>query len=121
MANGTAYETATVKSIGTAAGAATTLAAPVKAGDTNLKVTSTAGYNAGELMTVGVGKVEESALVTSVGTAGADGTGITVEPLAKAHNLGAAARGLGTGIGVSALTKAHAAGVAARDTAPASP
>ena len=48
MSDGSKFETATVKTIGTAAGAATTLAAAVAVGDTNVKVTSVTGFVAGQ-------------------------------------------------------------------------
>ncbi|HZC69224.1 MAG TPA: LamG-like jellyroll fold domain-containing protein [Jatrophihabitans sp.] len=115
-AGGAHFETATVSAIGTPAGAATTLAAPANAGATDLKVTSTNGFAAGEDLVVGVGADQEIARVTDVGTAGADGTGVTIAaPLTKAHLILALIRGTGTGVTLSGpLATAHAAGSTTR-------
>jgi hypothetical protein len=65
---------------------ATTLAAAAASGDTNVKVTSVTGFAAGQTLRVGT----ELVLISSVGTAGAGGTGITFAPaLGTAHASGA--------------------------------
>jgi hypothetical protein len=119
-----------VRSIGTPAGASTTVARSANAGDREIRVTSIAGFVVGDQLVVGVGRRQEVRTVTAVGTAGADGTGVTVSdpftfahpsldrirgtgtgievtPLAIAHASGSATRGQGTGIGVSPLRMAH--------------
>jgi hypothetical protein len=69
----------------------TTLAAAANAGDTNIKVASVTGMVAGNTLTVDpTGSNPETVTITTVGTAGAGGTGITfTPPLAFAHNQGA--------------------------------
>jgi hypothetical protein len=103
-----------VQSVGTAAKTATTLAAAASAGDTTVKVASVANMTAGEpirLEALGDAN-QEFGTIQSVGTAGADGTGVTLaDPLTKAHASGAAAQDLGTGVTLAApLQKAHGAG-----------
>src|SRR5207247_2390331 len=68
----------------TVRGGPTALLVATAAGDTNIKVTSVSGFTAGQAITVD----GESATIATggVGTAGADGTGITLAaPLANAH------------------------------------
>jgi hypothetical protein len=71
----------------------TTLAAPAAAGDTNVKVTSVTGLVAGAQLKVDVdfsGGNQEVVTITTVGTAGAAGTGVTFTPaLTRAHVLAA--------------------------------
>ena len=139
-------EYGTVASIGTAAAAATTLAAAANAGDTNVKVTSITGMTVGHLIKVDTGANLEVRTITSVGTAGSGGTGIdltagspTPTRVAPApvisdrrhpdRSARGRARGRLGGAGGSApaspsrrrSTKAHASGVAAGTSAPASP
>jgi hypothetical protein len=74
-------------------GAFSTLAAPASAGDTNVKVASTSRAVAGSALRIGTvaGGDMESGVIESVGTAGADGTGITLaKPLTRAHPSGTA-------------------------------
>jgi alpha-L-rhamnosidase len=100
-------QTATVTAVGTAAGAARTLSAAAAAGDTNIKVNNVGGFTVGDKALIGSGASAIIRTVTAVGTAGATGTGITLDaPLGADFASGAAARGLGTGLGVSALTAA---------------
>jgi hypothetical protein len=67
-----------------------TLAAAAAAGDTNIKVASVTPFAAGQKIFVDTGASSESATVTTVGTAGATGTGLTLAaPLANAHAAGA--------------------------------
>ena len=70
----------------------TTLAAAAAAGATNLKVASVANFVAGDKITIdqaanGFGAGDpETRTITAVGTAGASGTGITLDaPLSRAH------------------------------------
>src|SRR3954468_7182268 len=88
---------------------ATTLSAPASAGDTTIKVTAvnSGGNNPTPFWFVGdTLRIEaagdaglETATVKTVGTAGATGTGITLNaPLTKAHASGAATQDLGHGI-----------------------
>ena len=77
--------------------AATTLAADAVPGDATLKVASVTGFtasasseaNAGPTLIVGTGADREIRTIADVGTAGADGTGITLSsPLTRAHASG---------------------------------
>ena len=142
---GSGYETATVQSIGTAAGAATSLSVPSAPGATNLKVQSVSGFVAGAPLVIGTGASQEVATVQSVGTAAPNFTvlaassavgdtnvkvmsitGLVVgHPLliengdkletATISAIGTAGTA-GTGVTLAApLTAAHASGVSARD------
>jgi len=69
-----------------------TLAAPAAAGDTNLKIVSRTGvgFAVGETILIDPFGSRETATITAVGTAGPNGTGITITPgLASAHVVGA--------------------------------
>lgn len=67
----------------------TTLAAAANAGDTNVKVSSVTGMTAGGTLTIDTGSSAETVTISTVGTAGATGTGVTVSPaLASAHASG---------------------------------
>ncbi len=73
----------------------TTLAAAAAAGDTSIKVTAVTNFVAGDKITVdqaadGFGAGDpETRTITAVGTAGATGTGITLDaPLSRAHANG---------------------------------
>jgi hypothetical protein len=114
---GANYELATIAGVGTAAPAATSLAAAAAAGDTTIKVASVANLTAGHQIVVDTGANLETGSIATVGTAGAAGTGVTLAaPLTLAHASGAAARDEGTGIALAApLALAHAAASAARD------
>jgi hypothetical protein len=120
-------ESRTVTSVGTAAGPATTLAAPAAAGDTSIKVASvgracnpggacvgTTTFIVGQTLLVD----SEQVTVSSVGTSGAAGTGVSFTPaLTAAHATGATVRGTGTGVRFSpAAGAAHPAGAAAVST-----
>lgn len=97
---------ATTPDAGSGASAATTLAASASAGDTTIKVTAvTANGNpiwfAGNTMRIDTDGSAgyELATVKTVGTAGATGTGITLNaPLTKAHASGVSTQDLGHGI-----------------------
>jgi len=74
-------------------GGFSTLAAAASAGATNVKVASTASAAVGSALRIGTvdGGDMESAVIQSVGTAGATGTGITLAtPLKRAHASGTA-------------------------------
>ena len=74
-------------------GGFTTLVAPVARGDTNVKVASVSNVAVGSALRVGTaaGGDLESAIVESVGTAGATGTGITLASrLSSDHDSGTA-------------------------------
>ena len=83
----------TVTSVGTQ-GRNTTLSAAAAAGATNIKVASVTGMAAGDSIVVD----GEAATIATVGTAGANGTGVTLaSALNSAHASGAAVQDLGTG------------------------
>jgi hypothetical protein len=69
----------------------TTLSAAANAGDTNIKVASVTGMVAGNTLTVDAGGSNpETVTITTVGTSGAGGTGVTFTPaLGFAHAQGA--------------------------------
>lgn len=72
---------------------ATTLAAAAAIGDTSIKVTAVVGAAVGQFIRINVvaGGLAEYRQITSVGTAGAGGTGIGFrDPLLKAHASGVA-------------------------------
>jgi hypothetical protein len=108
-------EEATIAAVGTQS-RNTTLAAAVAAGATNIKVASVTGMAAGETVHVDTGDARETRTIASVGTSGANGTGLTLtSPLNAAHAAGAPVQYLGTGITLTApLTQAHAAGAPVR-------
>jgi hypothetical protein len=114
---GAAQERLTVAAVGTAAGAATTLAVAAGAGDSLIHTASTNGMTAGHQIVLDSGAGLETATIATVGTAGAGGTGITLTaPLAHAHASGATARDEGTGVTLAGpLQSAHSAGSSARD------
>src|SRR5919197_433321 len=67
----------------------TTTAADAAAGDTTVKVADVTNLAAGQPVFVGAGADIEYGQIQSVGTAGADGTGVTlVAPLRRAHASG---------------------------------
>jgi hypothetical protein len=112
---GSNFESASVVRIGTAAGPPTTVAVRVPAGATNIKVANVNGFVVGEELVVGVGKRQEIRTVTGIGTAGAEGTGVTISaPLSFVHYGLDRIRGTGTGIDVSPLARAHRSGSATR-------
>ncbi|WP_105974273.1 family 78 glycoside hydrolase catalytic domain [Streptomyces geranii] len=78
------------------------LAAPAAQGATVVKVSSVANYHVGGTVNIdtgdGGGRLESRA-ITSIGTSGADGTGITFEPgLSHRHESGAAVTGSGNSL-----------------------
>lgn len=78
---------------GTPVYTATTLAAAAAAGDTTIKVTAVVGAAVGQYIRIDVtaGGLAEYRQITSVGTAGAGGTGIGfADPLLRAHANGVA-------------------------------
>ncbi|MFE8958604.1 family 78 glycoside hydrolase catalytic domain [Streptomyces iakyrus] len=78
------------------------LVAPAARGATLVKVSSVAGYHVGGTVDIDTGdggERLESRTITAIGTAGADGTGITFEPaLAADHDSGAAVTGSGNSL-----------------------
>jgi len=125
---GSGMESRKVTAVGTAAGPATTLAAPAAAGDTTIKVattgtpcnpggacTGTTTFIIGQTLLVDSGGSQQPVTVTAVGTAGAAGTGVTVTPaLSAAHAAGTSVQDAGTGITITpALRISHADGTAA--------
>jgi hypothetical protein len=67
----------------------TVTAAAANAGDTNVKVASTSGFQVGMQATIDTGANAETRTIQSVGTGGAGGTGITfTTALANAHASG---------------------------------
>ncbi|MDX3496587.1 family 78 glycoside hydrolase catalytic domain [Streptomyces turgidiscabies] len=78
------------------------LVAPAAPGATTAKVNSVANYHVGGTVNIdtgdGGGRLE-SRTITAIGTAGADGTGITFEPgLSHGHESGAAVTGSGNSL-----------------------
>ena len=70
-------------------GGATSLAAASSASATNIKVTAVTGFAAGDEIVIGDHPTAEIRFISTVGTAGAGGTGITVSPaLTLAHGSG---------------------------------
>jgi len=108
-------EVRTVSAVGTQ-GRATTLAAAAAAGATSIKVASVTGIAVGDPLQIGSGATLEVRTVAGVGSAGANGTGLTLDlALSSAQASGGAVRDQGTGISLtSALASAHAQGAAAR-------
>lgn len=80
--------------------APTALAAPTAAGDESVKVADVEGFGVGATVNIDTGDGGarlESRLVTAVGTAGPDGTGVSVdEPLAEPHAAGVTVTRSGT-------------------------
>ena len=120
-------ESRKVTSVGTGAGPTTTLAAPAAAGDTNIKVASvgkacnpgascagTTTFIVGQTLLIDSGTSQEAVTVTSVGTAGATGSGVTFTPaLSAAHAVGTSVMDSGTGVTVTpALSLPHGDGTA---------
>ncbi|MFF1261219.1 family 78 glycoside hydrolase catalytic domain [Streptomyces sp. NPDC058321] len=79
-----------------------TLAAPAAPGDTTVKVSATSNYHVGGTVNIDTGdggERLESRTITAIGTAGADGTGITFQPaLKKPHAAGTAVTGSGNSL-----------------------
>jgi hypothetical protein len=111
--------TAPVSSIGPTA--ATTLAAAAAAGATVVEVASVSGISAGDSVQIGETFFGlffgQTVTVTSVGTSGASGTGITLATaLTSAQAAGTAVTDTTAGVTLAApLTRAHASGVSAQD------
>jgi hypothetical protein len=104
-------EIATVTSVGKAA-TQTMLAASTIPGATNIKLTELANISAGDTLTISTGQRMERAVVASVGSAGPDGTGVTLTtPLTLPHTSGVDVWGRGTGISFTPATRfAHRSG-----------
>nr|MDT0661946.1 family 78 glycoside hydrolase catalytic domain [Micromonospora sp. DSM 115978] len=82
-----------------------TLVEDVLADATTVKLTSVTGYHVGGTINIDTGNGGdslESRVITAIGTAGADGTGITFAPgLSKPHSVGATVTGSGNNIAAS--------------------
>lgn len=130
IGTGTTAESATIREVGTAA-FTTTLAAAATAGSTDIKVTSTGQrcfgsfgcfgtplFTAGDTITLGTGSSAESAVIKTVGSPGASGTGLTLTaPLAAPQSTGASVFDPGSGLTLSApLARAQSAGAAVTTT-----
>jgi hypothetical protein len=99
----------------------TTLAAASNAGDTNIKVASVTAMVPGKTINIDVGGSFESAVIQSVGTAGATGTGVTLTaPLASAHASGSQVTPAGQQITVDTGAGAEQATIRTVGTAGAS-
>jgi hypothetical protein len=99
------YELATVTKVGKAA-TQTILSESVASGTANIKVAVDSDVSAGDTLIVGTGRQKEAVKVTAVGTAGATGTGVTLErPLQFGHSDGVDVSDVGTGISFSPATK----------------
>jgi len=123
-------ETGTVTAVGNAN--ETALAAPAAAGDSNIKVNSTGQrcfpfgcfgtpfINAGDTIVIGSSTDHETAVVASVGSAGATGTGVDLTaPLGADHANGEAVVIPGSGISFTpALTSSHPFGATVTGTKP---
>ena len=89
---GHGIETVTVTHVGTQS-SRTNLAADASAGATNIKVRSVTGFAVGDKLTVGTPANRETVTITTVGTGGPTGTGITLDsPLANGHAINAVVR-----------------------------
>jgi hypothetical protein len=135
IGSGDDAETAVIASVGTAGlgGTGITLKAPTKiahvgpvavtqipaqSGSTNLKLVSVAGIAPGDSLTIDTGANTQTVTVTAVGTAGSDGTGVTVRPALSGDHTGTVAvHDDGTGVSFKpALAAGHVAGAAVTDT-----
>ncbi|MGW3604932.1 alpha-L-rhamnosidase C-terminal domain-containing protein [Micromonospora sp. NPDC005161] len=126
IGTGAAQQSVTITAVGRTS-SQTTLVADASAGATNIKVASVVGRQVGDVLDVG----GENVTVTSVGTAGAAGTGLGVTALTANHvatspvifhgsglsftpavtaafDAGTTLRNPRTGVTVSPLTKDHA-------------
>lgn len=113
LGHGTALVTRSVTSPGTGRGApyswwqsqfkgSGTLAATAAGGDRTVKVSAVTGYHVGGTINMDTGdggERLESRTITAIGTAGADGTGISFQPALKnSHAAGAAVSGSGNSL-----------------------
>jgi hypothetical protein len=107
------YEVATVTAVGKAS-TQTVLSSPAAAGATSVKLAETPNISVGDTLTVGTGTSNELVKVSAAGTAGANGTGITLaSPLQFDHTAGIDVADPGTGITFEPATKfAHTSGEA---------
>ena len=102
---GGTLETATVTAVGRP-GVQARLSAAAAAGATNIKVTSTADITAGDKIRLDIGSNTETVTVATVGTSGADGTGLTLTaPLQFAHASNLPFSDRGTGVSFSPATR----------------
>jgi hypothetical protein len=93
--------------VGTAG--ATTAGAAIEVGATTIPVASTAGFAAGQTITIDTGGSRETVVIAAI-AGGAGGARITVTaPLGRAHLSGVEIAGSGITL-ATALTRAHAVG-----------
>jgi hypothetical protein len=96
----------------------TTLSRASAVGDTNIKVANVTGFVAGQTITIDTAPNLESAVIATVGTAGNNGTGITLgAPLTGAHASGAVVNGPA---GINTSTTSCAAAWATQTGSPTS-
>ncbi|MFP5230974.1 MAG: arabinofuranosidase catalytic domain-containing protein [Acidobacteriota bacterium] len=107
---GHGIETVTVTKVGTQA-SRTNLSADAAAGTTSIKVRSVHGFTVGGRITIGTPADRQTVTITSVGTAGREGTGIEFTPaLTSAHINDEGVVQPGTGLDLAAPLKfSHAA------------
>jgi non-reducing end alpha-L-arabinofuranosidase len=99
------FELSTVTAVGKAS-TQTTLAAPAITGSMNIKVAANANMTVGDTLTIGTGERREIAAITSIGTTGANGTGVGLAtPLKFDHMSGIDVSDAGTGIRFSPATR----------------
>jgi alpha-L-rhamnosidase len=111
IGTGSSQQAVTITAVGRTS-SQTTLAVGAVAGATNVKVASTAGRQVGDVLDIG----GESVTVTSVGTAGAAGTGLGITPLAADHAAATAVVFHGTGLSFTpAVTTGFDAGTTLRN------
>jgi non-reducing end alpha-L-arabinofuranosidase len=107
---GHGIETVTVTRVGTQS-SRTNLTADASAGATNIKVRTLNGFAAGDKLTIGTPANQQTVTITTVGTAGPNGTGIDFTPaLGQAHGNTEGIVVPGTGLDLAApLRFNHAA------------
>ena len=76
---GHGIETVTVSKVGAQASHAN-LSANANAGSTNIKVRNVSGFGVGDKLTIGLPPTQQTVTITTVGTAGPNGTGIEFTP-----------------------------------------
>ncbi|MGC1329921.1 hypothetical protein, partial [Pseudomonas sp.] len=108
--NGHGIETVTVTKVGIRA-SRTTLLADAPVGTTHIRVRSVNGFAAGDKIIIGTPANQKTYTISTVGTAGATGTGISFSPaFAEDHSDGEDVVNPGTGLDLAAPLKfKHAA------------
>lgn len=99
------YEIATITAVGKAA-TQTTLSAPASASATNIKLAADSNLSVRDTLIMSTGGRKELVKVASIGTAGADGSGVELTvPLRLDHASGVDVSDVGTGISFSPATR----------------